>query len=928
MESGTGTRPARVEGGCLPGGALQQAAAALSFLLAICAVAPAETAVAGNPVPGNADYPNAGLSRLGSYEGRVLGSSEFILEDPEADCIYLGIPTGLIGRRSLLVKMREAGPTVRPIEVGTVHFPQSAEIQCGAIDPARGHAYVGLEDGSIHKISLGEPDAPPILLGSIYLESADGWPTLMAIDGGGGYGYVATTTVMAAPARNRIVKIALGTGNSLPVRVAAVDLLENEVPAGSMAVDPARGYFYVILHAPWNLPRTSKIAKFHVGPGAESPRRVGDVEGGPEDGVLQFVGLAAEGLHGFASLSAEIADDPVRIARIDRGAGDEAPRFVATAEIEDAVTSARYTDFDAESGVAVLLAYNGTSGMMRAVKTVLGGGEGAPSVVGSVPVTHQPAVIDPETELGEIAYLGRYNSGGARVASGADGEPPLCLGAFWPEDDSVEDYVSAAMDADGRYLYSAVVFGGGRGPGLSKFAIGEDGVPMPAGHGAFETADGNSRCMVLDPDGGHAFVGTDERLVKVAIGGDGEAPVRVSALDLPFNDHASAAIWDPVGKHAYVAVGRSNVDIWQVAPGAGSGAPELVASLDPSTVSAPFVRVGRCAMIDEGGGYGYFAGEGLSKIRLAREGRDFAAVAAIYLGQDIRCGAIDEEDGYAYLVHKAHENSFPVYKVRLGEGDEPPEHVSTAYFGEYPWQQVFAAVADPSGDFAYLCVDSSRIIRMRLEAGDAPPTFAGILLPHPRIQATLSTWYGGAVFDAVRGSIYTAAGGYPGTVEAIGVDTGRLGFVNAMRVTLPEASTVRDVRFFSHDDAGMLRFAIYGEANNRKVLLWQSPSWHNKMDEGEVVVPTDRGKPSSLVLAPGNYWLAWQTSTRRAVGSHSTGDAESGLEFDHPFGPFPPFAPARTLLPSQHPRATSDRWTMAITYERADGSVGTLWTIR
>jgi len=69
-----------------------------------------------------------------------------------------------------------------------------------------------------------------------------------------------------------VVKVALGAGSSIPVRVGAVSLLSGEDKLNSAIIDPASGYGYFTTDS-----SPSLLVKIDLGSGSADPTRVGSL---------------------------------------------------------------------------------------------------------------------------------------------------------------------------------------------------------------------------------------------------------------------------------------------------------------------------------------------------------------------------------------------------------------------------------------------------------------------------------------------------------------------------------------------------------------------------------------------------------------------------------------------------------------------------
>ena len=131
------------------------------------------------------------------------------------------------------------------------------------------------------------------------------------------------------------------------------------------------------------------------------------------------------------------------------------------------------------------------------------------------------------------------------------------------------------------------------------------------------------------------------------------------------------------------------------------------------------------------------------------------------------------------------------------------------------------------------------------------------------------------------------------------------GFVKGTKVTLSQTASINDVRFYSHTASGDARLALYDNASPKN-LLWQSGSVTNLAANAWLAVPVANGAPSSLTLAPGTYWLAWQVDTTADVPSYAAGSSGDGFNLAQTYGSFP-----ATLGGEQ---SSSEQWSIYFTY--------------
>ena len=219
--------------------------------------------------------------------------------------------------------------------------------------------------------------------------------------------------------------------------------------------------------------------------------------------------------------------------------------------------------------------------------------------------------------------------------------------------------------------------------------------------------------------------------------------------------------------------------------------------------------------------------------------------------------------------------------------------------------QLASAVIDTEANLAWFGTDTTpaRVIKVSLGTGDSPPEYYGTLSLTGEKQCRAvagDPGNGYAHFGAQQSS-----NSYP---RVIRVALSQKSFIKGTRITLPEATEINSVSFFSHAAAGNVRLAIYSTAAS-PALLWRSPIVSNTVAGDWLTVPISDGTPASLNLAAGSYYLAWQVDTNAAVPGYTAGTAGSGFLVPYLWGEFPTVLSGNTA-----PNATTETWSMYLTY--------------
>jgi len=131
------------------------------------------------------------------------------------------------------------------------------------------------------------------------------------------------------------------------------------------------------------------------------------------------------------------------------------------------------------------------------------------------------------------------------------------------------------------------------------------------------------------------------------------------------------------------------------------------------------------------------------------------------------------------------------------------------------------------------------------------------------------------------------------------------GFIKGTKLALTETAVVSDLRFYSHAASGDVRLALYDNASPKN-LLWQSGSVTNTAANAWITVPITNGTPSSLTLAPGTYWLAWQVDSTADVPSYTAGTNSDGFYLGQVYGTFPATVNGET--------STAEKWSVFLTF--------------
>ena len=627
---------------------------------------------------------------------------------------------------SSLVKVALGAGDVPPVRIGTVPFAVGdGYITTAMIDTTHGYAYFSTNSSKLIKFSLGDGGALPVRIGAIDC-SEDGYLGSAVIDPAHGYAYFHSAgdgNYVGAPP-NKVVKFSLGDGDALPVRIGALTLNEGENFFFSASViDPSAGYAYFCVGTfpPPDHRAPATVVKVALGAGDFLPTRVaaltldsGDFN--PQSAVIDpSAGYAYFGTYGSA--------DGDHVIKVALGTDDAAPTRVGAATLNEGEMFLTQAVIDTANGYA----YFGTmwADPVVVVKIALGSGDTPPSEVGPLSLNSgeshflQSMLIDPAHGHAYVG-VGQSVDHFVKISLGAGDALPVRDAAL---DMAVgEDNISVAViDAANGYAY----FGTCTTPAeVVKVNLeGGDAAPVSVGSTILNPGEDCTKSAVIDADAGYAYFGTANSVVKVALGAGDAPPVRIGAVTLE-NDPASAVI-DPAAGYAYFGTANSVV---KVALGAGDDPPAVAGSVvfdgDENNFSSAVIDP------DAGYAYfGTRWNSIVVKVALGAGSDPPTRVGAVILNadeNDLITGVIDTANGYAYFGTFSGNGYYEkVIKVALGAGSDPPTRVGAAKVND---AYLESAVIDTANGCAYFSSGAS-IIKIALGAGDASP-FEVITVPN------------------------------------------------------------------------------------------------------------------------------------------------------------------------------------------------------
>jgi hypothetical protein len=134
------------------------------------------------------------------------------------------------------------------------------------------------------------------------------------------------------------------------------------------------------------------------------------------------------------------------------------------------------------------------------------------------------------------------------------------------------------------------------------------------------------------------------------------------------------------------------------------------------------------------------------------------------------------------------------------------------------------------------------------------------------------------------------------------------GYAKATRATLPAASAITSMSFYTHA-TGDFRLAIYSDSSGAPgAKQWESGSTAASASAWNTV-NISAGTPTSLTLNAGTYWLAWQWDSANSGPSYALGSANTGDYLVQTYGSFPGSWSGGTL--------STENWSLYATYSSA-----------
>jgi hypothetical protein len=222
-----------------------------------------------------------------------------------------------------IVKMRLPSGWDAPYKASEVSLSfGTANFAAAAYDETTGHAYYTLNPSSdsvpsqIMKVAMGDGDTPPTVLGIIDLGVGERVARAIRLDPQNGYMYVVCNPI---PSQNgKLVKLSMGVGDALPVRIGVVNLPYDS--STDILFDPA-GYLTVYFAS-----NPNHLVKYRAGEGDALPTLIGQVSFPAGNHIRDRIthNLLNNEAYFFVSASG---------TKVQLGTGEELPTFLGTFSI-------------------------------------------------------------------------------------------------------------------------------------------------------------------------------------------------------------------------------------------------------------------------------------------------------------------------------------------------------------------------------------------------------------------------------------------------------------------------------------------------------------------------------------------------------------------------------------------------------------------
>jgi len=866
---------------------------AISVLVLMLSLSSGLSAVdSGLSVIGNTNYPNylpyrvSGLTLSGGRDPYTL-----VVTDTANGYGYIAATTG--GGPGLIYKVRLGAGNSAPTLVAALSLDpgEVPAFGLGFIDVVNGYLYVITDSipSTIVKIDLGVGDAPPTRVVALTLNAGDTVGAAV-VDPANGHAYLGTVGVNPTTA-SKVIKVALGTGNAVPVRLNDSGLLgASEYTIRTASIDLAARYAYFGTGTTPGL-----IVKVALGDGNMPPSRASGIA--LNAGENTIVSSAIDSINGYLYFGTGTG----HLVKFGNSAGGGAPARKNVLALNGGDCSSM--SIDAPNKHLYLISNQSFFNNLVIKVNVNVADTAAPISVASTDVGgffrfgFFFGAID---SISGYAYVGTTN--GPADPRGAIGKVLLGAGTAAPSLVQFVDYNSGHDNAitisvdpvmQRGYVVTAPTFAGS----VLHLDLNAGNAPpsLRAGSNGINSNNGPS-CAVLNSSGTVNYVGISDGLVK-------RIPTSGAQTSSgTFGDFGNKVmVIDSNDQYLYLASTSSSPILRKFGTGEnGTTFGEIDAANRPTMPA-----FASSIVIDTAGGYLYVGTNNGQVLKYALNGTlapSLVAGGALNAapGFNLTSAVIDVSNSYAYFGASTGVGSpGMILKIALGAGAAAPT-LTASTFVNSDENSLRAAAIDLSNDVAYFVTSSapSKVIKIGLPPGAAAPVRVGAITFDSGENSARA-----AALDTTTGYLYVALAIAPGRV--IKVATSHNGRMNASRILIADNASLDEMHFYSHVASGNIRLALYDNSASKQ-LLWSSGPVAAPV--GDLIVPISSGSPSKVSVAPGTYWLAWQSDSTSSVPSYTAGQFGDGFYMDLSFGPFPATLTTETL--------SDERWTQLVRYTK------------
>jgi hypothetical protein len=832
------------------------------------------------------------------------------------------------------------------VEMGTVDFPKPEDgFTAMSYDERRGHVYTLHYDGtlSVVKFAAGPTDRTLRRIGSVAVGTE---PSKSIIaDPNNEFSLLVTAT--------EVVKIRHEDGNTVPRVVGRTALLADESRLSPGIFDrEGRFAYFSSVGGPLYL------VQIDAGTGDDPPRRITRLSFANARGGIDSI--ATDPNRRLAFMVADLSSGETTNVRLvtARLASPTAPMaFVANVSLP-AVQSPQSLSYHLAGANSTLLVFS-PEPMAQIVRHF-------DVAIPQMPIFLDAQEIDPDPE--RLVPLPRGQDTHARFAAVAgDTTFLLRIRPRVPSSSSAEVVTGPPIANFGAAVGGSVVFGDSDFILLGDERAGGDLVrlsyTLPANLSVIATGNGVQRAerlagLALDPADGRLTVGAGSADATAS----GIHQIAPNAAGPTWRGSAGTGAGTPIalyrdpssGDFAHVIATGTNTLVARAPADATAGAPVLFTEVTGVPLASAFDEARRAVYIVRYTGTDELAAGRVllslvnsmehpvgRSVGAAPEGPYLAAVGAetgffaahatenrirmlrLETGEQIRefsgpaedgaprLGFIDTDRNQLLTVHTP--DAVRIVRWRL-EGENAPARIDAT---EIPGIDSVRAVSWDSDSRTVLLAgaDASGSVAVRMTLPAEGPPAPGPATPFGDAAGQTNA----LLLDADRDVLWATQGDSGSAASLRRFDTGRIdGAVWGTRVSIGSPVAVDELRFYSHRAGANVRLAVYDNADPR-ALLWESPAIATAAG-APVVAPIAAGTTTTtLRLAPGTYWLAWQIDRDLDAPAYFRGGDATGFRIEQPFGAMPASI-------SDKAQPTPDNWSISLRGEETNDAV--LWMMR